>query len=659
MKRCWLSIVALLALGCTETVANFSLELQAPILSPPLKSECTQDPRRIESLTLSFETDGETVTLRRRAGEGSFALSDIPLGPMNVSVDGLNAWGRKVAHGSVIGEIVRGDNAPFKILLLEEPMEPSRDDPDGDGLFSTDEVALGLAPDATDTDGDGLSDGLELRECCSNPLDPRDASDCKLLIKQVVPMLGPAGEAVVVKATQPLDSPTVQLGGAPLDSPLTDVTTVFGRVAPKAVLGEVNLSSGGTQQTYSGLFAVLERDPELVHELDQRAGGQSNLMQRLVDMLSTKDGLFLLGSSGSSSAPAGSNTASGAGVVLQLSNDRQTYRRVLLPTKGQPIGLAQGEGVVLALVRETTTQAAVISLSTSVNTPTPVPATAVMRLDTAGKEPIALAALPAKQGLLLLYSDGIARYNADGTGGRLTPLGQLGRDPNNANGSASNPLPVPGVADAVVRDCTGMTLAPASSGAASVDLFVSCNAALPNCQAPAPCARIGTLLRVREVGKCLASGAAGTSLSSGCISLHYSGGATLIAQPLVDAKRKRVYVLSDGGVLQTTLASTAAAPLEPALPFAHVGRARAPRQMALDRRGLLYVANGQLLLRANLDETNPALRARPITVGKDSEVASMLTASPDGATLDVGREKIAHSLMTVCLGRCAGCACSN
>lgn len=86
-----------------------------------------------------------------------------------------NAW-TTIAGGTVrslgLGQIEliapRPTNAIrfFRILSLLDP-----NDPDGDGLPSTVETALGTNPNLIDTDGDGFSDGLEIL-AGTDPLNP-------------------------------------------------------------------------------------------------------------------------------------------------------------------------------------------------------------------------------------------------------------------------------------------------------------------------------------------------------------------------------------------------------------------------------------------------------------------------------------------------------
>ncbi|WP_198665731.1 helix-turn-helix transcriptional regulator [Haloprofundus halophilus] len=86
-------------------------------------------------------------------------------------------------------------------------------DHDGDGLVNEREVQLGTALDSRDTDGDGLSDGTEVDDRGTNPLDP-DTDDDDLRDQQEI-----------ILGTNPLDADTDGDGlsdGAEVDDHGTD-----------------------------------------------------------------------------------------------------------------------------------------------------------------------------------------------------------------------------------------------------------------------------------------------------------------------------------------------------------------------------------------------------------------------------------------------------
>jgi hypothetical protein len=69
---------------------------------------------------------------------------------------------------------VAGSSAPDPTPVTEPTVEPTAtpdtSDADGDGLTAVEEATLGTDPNNPDTDGEGLSDGQEVKEIGSNPL---------------------------------------------------------------------------------------------------------------------------------------------------------------------------------------------------------------------------------------------------------------------------------------------------------------------------------------------------------------------------------------------------------------------------------------------------------------------------------------------------------
>ena len=77
---------------------------------------------------------------------------------ISIDIDGLPVWWKRV-YGFPIG------------------VDVSQQDPDGDGLVNIDEYNAGTNPLIADTDGDGLSDGVEVHTYGSNPNNPSTSND--------------------------------------------------------------------------------------------------------------------------------------------------------------------------------------------------------------------------------------------------------------------------------------------------------------------------------------------------------------------------------------------------------------------------------------------------------------------------------------------------
>ncbi|MEZ4281639.1 MAG: FG-GAP-like repeat-containing protein [Myxococcota bacterium] len=112
-------------------------------------------------LTTSTFTQARVITAGtsykgQEPAEAHFGLGT-DAGPVSVSV----AW----PDGTTT---VFEDLAVDQIQVLSPPTAPV--DTDGDGLFDSEELALGTNPDLADSDGDGIPDGIEV----GDPLDPRD-----------------------------------------------------------------------------------------------------------------------------------------------------------------------------------------------------------------------------------------------------------------------------------------------------------------------------------------------------------------------------------------------------------------------------------------------------------------------------------------------------
>ncbi|EMP56402.1 hypothetical protein MSNKSG1_11023 [Marinobacter santoriniensis NKSG1] len=115
-------------------------------------------------------SSGTTVTLT--ANTATFAGTP-PRAEELVDTDGDGLYDNEEQAGyTVIIELANGD-----IVSRQVTSDPDRADTDGDGLSDSVELQYGMNPRVTDTDGDGLGDNLELNTIFSNPFAQDSDSD--------------------------------------------------------------------------------------------------------------------------------------------------------------------------------------------------------------------------------------------------------------------------------------------------------------------------------------------------------------------------------------------------------------------------------------------------------------------------------------------------
>lgn len=650
------ALLAVAGASCTETVAFLSIDLVLPAREPALLAKCTLDPRRAATVTLTADCGGEVVTGTYRVSQGTVSLSDVPLGRCTITVGAHNAAGRKVLAGQTTTELVPGENTPVTVTLLEEACsgQQATCDADGDGLLDADEGDLGTDPLSSDTDRDGLEDGFEVQQCCSNPLAPPAAGDpqCTLAIQKVDPPLGPAGESVMVKASTALKSPKVKVGGVALDDQLADLTVVFGKVGKGAVLGDVELHSDGQKSLpFPPLFPVLLEDPAMIYELDQKAGGKVGLMLQATDMVTTSQLQAILGTTGAT----GGSTARRATLLLR---NRTLKIQVRLPVaqNGTPVALSTITGTVGVLLRTDngTGQLQVLavdsngttSLVRSVALPTP--------------DPVDLVLEPGGKGALVLFRRDLQRVllNSSAAGGaQVVSLSQVVSTLRGGSG------PNPGYT------CTGMAYGESSGSASgSGAVHVACNARPASCPAGVKCAEQAHLLQAGPLADCLAATRAakpGTLPACWAEWTAPTKGALAMGAPVLDVKGSATYLLTTVGVTAAPWGpvkpSTQPRPLSTVAGFKHAGAVKGVVDlMAVDQGGDLFVVDGGRIRRMSPTAKTPAERlGRLFPVGRSQERAVMLNVTEDSSALDVVTMtgNAVHALMTVCLKRCATCLC--
>jgi len=635
------------SLACSETVAFLPLELSVPLWDPAIT--CPKDPRRVKQVVIRAECPGATLEERFSTSEGAVSLSEVPLGECHITVSGLNAHGRVVLLGTASADVAVGDNPAVKVSLLEQKCHGPCD-ADDDGLADADEKSIGTSSANPDHDGDGLYDGLELQTCCTDPgkkTSQADINNCKLVIQEVTPPLAPPGDWVLIKTTKQLTSPKILLGGAPMDSPLSDSSTIFGRVNKKAVLGEVVLTTAAQEKaSYKDLFAVLLKDPEMWIDLDQKAGGKVGLVQEAVDMAHVGTLLIALGRSG----PVGNSRIP---VLLFLNRATGTQTRLPIGTKSPPVAADLVTGRLGVLLRTSANSAAVIGykldsktgkITGGVTRVINAPGVVDMKLDSAGNSALVLS-------------------RAQLTGVSLASSGQSSTVPVSVQPGSVKPSSMPPVR----TTCTGLAYhEPSGAKPGEGTAYMACSGQKQPCAAGAKCPSWVTLLAMGPATSCLAKGAAGgVKAMNGCWTIYTTKQAQLtVGAPLVDHQASRVYVLTNRGVytggFPGTVAKIAYKPLLPVHAFQHQGKATGLRPMTQDAQGRLYVADGPTVRRLEVRKASSGrVPVRSFRAGWAKEEASLLTVSGDGSLLEVARQRggALHSLAGVCLRRCATCLC--
>jgi Bacterial TSP3 repeat len=650
----WVAAAAVVAAlgGCSETVSFLTVDLKLPVWSPEIS--CKEDPRRAEKVQVRATCGEEVVEGEALVSAGSVGLEGLPMSECEVGVAAVNKHGRTVLHGKGSSTLLaRGANESLTITLLEPACDKTTScDTDGDGLPDVDEEGLGTDPEEIDTDGDGLQDGLELVECCTDPVSASDAQCSKFLIQGVYPGLGPAGTAVLIRATTTLKQPSASVGGKALDNLFADSTIVLGQVAKDATLGEVVLSSdkGASSATYEHLFAVLAGQPELVTEISQKASGITPPMFQLVDQAFAGTRHFLLGAS------AGSSAGSTGGLPILIQRDRSKPGgdvRIVAKAGGQPLGLAVSAKMLLVLTQSgglgrlsvypVGPSGAQLLLGKQVIYP---PSVKVLL-----KSPLGLRVEPSGATFQLLTREVLFRFHVDGSGTlaagaavelrRLLPGGNL-----------------PTVAGAAPA-CTGGIFHVPKSGAGlnSGSTYLSCNAALPcaagsSCppgqgmlvRVPVSCLKLSTSFKLAEP-----NAACGASVHP----LDFSG--QLAGAPVVDSAQNRLFVLSSRGVVVTG-ADKPAKLLKLQIGFDWQRKTASQHLMALWGKQLFVVDGPRVRRLEPYRATGTERQGRSFPAGSIAEEATMVLLPPDGRVLSVGRRFYGSvsSLMAVCLAAPCG-----
>jgi hypothetical protein len=630
-QQAWLlraaaSLVVLLV-GCSETVGFLTVDLLVPSRSPQII--CDKDPRRAESLEVRASCGGQSVREKVKVSDQSCTLSDVPLGECTIEVKAVNAHKRTVLSGSAVATITSGENQAVKLQLVEERCDTPSCDPDGDQLATTDEQSLGTDPDLSDTDGDGLEDGVELLQCCTDPTHI-DGKCRELLIQRVEPGMGPEGTPVMLKASAPLDKPQVEVGGKPLTGVIADSTIAFGMVATGSVLGEVVLTTGGSRVTHSDLFAVLRGQPESVAEISAKATGLAPVVYQLVDQSFIGPRQFFLGRSFVSASGSGDTAPIVIAILVLVDYQQPVVAKAIVALNREPVAVAAAGDSALVLLKKGE-QAELVLFEVKDVTGGLGPGKTVTFKDpkvlAAMQHPVELVLEPAGDVAQVLLRDGLVRFELDG--GVAGPAKRLSFE--------NLPILAPAGPMEGSGGCVGMALAGANAitGAANAVTFLACNGAAP-CPPGELCPGQALLVRVPVKG-CLALDSATvpdpTDPNSLCGTVHpVPEPGAAVGNPVVD--KQTVYMLTGSGVVTASVA-TGAPVVSTLVPLQWTGKSSGTDVMAL-AGSHLFVVDGPRVWRMEPGATGAEQRkGKPFVVGRGTEEVQAVMASPDGSTLGV------------------------
>jgi hypothetical protein len=215
-----------------------------------------------------------------------------------------------------------------------------------------------------------------------------------------------------------------------------------------------------------------------------------------------------------------------------------------------------------------------------------------------------------------------------------------------------------------VARCTGLTYyQPPSVAAGRGATYVACNWVQANCPSGQSCPGRPNLLQLAPAADCLAKGNP-VPLQDPCwVYSTISAPLPAAGAPVVDPATRKVYLMTSGRILAGELGASSRTPLRALadhIAFSRKGRSTASALMSLGERGYLYAVNGD-----HVHRLEPSRSARSQRLGKEmklselKEEAWLLAPSPDGSLLSVIKRRGGgiHSLMSLCLKRCAGCLC--
>jgi hypothetical protein len=656
-----------MAVGCSETVGFVTIQLQAPTLSPQVS--CELDPRRTHQLELAVRCGESLIEQTYAMPSSGWSMPELPLGECEVAVQTKNKHGRLLLAGKQNVTIAEGENGNVTIDLVEQTCTRPDCDSDADNVPDIDEQGLGLNPNKYDTDNDGINDGVEVYECCSDPTKP-DGADCKLTIQQIFPLLAEANDSVLIRATKPFTDPVVTGAGQkfidPPNLPFENTTIYIGQLNPKATIGPISLKDGksSAEDTFdipgfgTMLFGALMRAPQPSIELTTG----NAVMTRIVDIAALGQDLFVLGEGASGTF---GNTVP---ILLRYRHGFQSEKVAGSdPTlRSRALAIAAGFGRVAVLLTRGVKGADLLHY-----TPKNGSVTSMQRIELPSVVNARhLAVESGGQSVLVLGSDALWRVSLNNKSAAQIPLSIV---TNGATGGAGSQ------AQARPSNCTGLAYQPLNSIAGVSDgaVYIACTGpcdttqtkALPNnangqnasgdpndgsyteCKAPL------MLVYLPSVAGCLGSSAGANSTCRFQVATS-PGPDQAVGAPVYDERRNRIYLAGRrSGIYTSPIKGVSSLrPMQPT--FQIPALTTSPNVLRLEpERNWLFVANSKVIRRFALEPNAPHPLAILFSGPNGIETADALTLTDSGCLLSYVSRLGYSQLTNICLKRGPACPC--
>ena len=667
--------------GCEQQVASRPISVSFPQWDPPIV--CDADPRRADRVTISAECE-DASPLTQTGKPGEMVELRLPVGTCQITAEVINKDNVSILKGELNVTLTSGDASPLLIPLTRTCQDQC--DQDGDRLDDALEVPLSLDPKVADTDGDGVGDGAELLECCSDPRTDSEEDLCKMVLLTLTPQFAAVGDIAFAEVTTfPSEEVSLSYGNAPLRNLTTGTRTAFGRVDDSAVLGPVTITSGEDTLTEPGPFAVLRTSKQLVGALAASAPGNGPTVRTHLRSLVLGDRLAIYGTvGGTPTNPSGKPAL----VVYQRTPVEDRLRiDPNVDDESEVLDVAGRGNAVALLVREPVTapggDTAVVKVfrvftgvGGTLESTTSVLKIARMGALSRGSASIAID-LDSVHGYVLTTQHGPVRFVLPTTpnetaqlSGGLSTASQfraencLGWTEYRAAKDATDAGPADSGTDGAV-----------DGGSAPLDelyFFGACFVKCPPGGGPCNPSRIG-ITRMGPASRCFGDLTRADDTDETCHQYHEftASGPTgaIMSSPVVDEINNRVYVAAQAQPTQP-LQILSAAPdatvngtvkIFAELPSRDISEAH-PQLMALNDN-ILYLVSGQRVQQLQPAETGSARRGDSFPISELSVITShiqptMRKDAVDIALYEPGRA-VSSELATVCLTRCSNCVCKT